>query len=80
MAKNFFICSFQFNNLIFRVSYLEPELPLKRMTAVHKTKKLFPFDTNIPHRTVKNEDELWQMAAKSNIELQVFSVGLILTD
>jgi len=80
MVANFLSCSIQLNHLLFRVSYLEPDIPLSRETTLKQTLKLFPFEKRTRHREIDNGDELWKKTIDDNLELDLFSLGLILVE
>jgi hypothetical protein len=80
LAANFFTCSIQLNHLLFRVSYLEPEIPLVRETTLKNTLSLFPFKYEIVHRSIPNEHELWEKVINDNLELHLFGIALILRE
>jgi hypothetical protein len=80
LAENFFTCAIQLNHLLFRVTYLEPEIPLVMETVLKKTLKLFPFAYEISHKEINDECEIWQSASNDNLELPLFTSAWILRE
>ena len=80
MVNKFFVCSIQLNHLLFRISYLEPDIPLVRETVQVKTFKLFPFGAQTNHRIIHNEDKSWKKIVENNLEINLFGFGLILVE
>ena len=80
MAANFFTCSIQLDYLLFRISYLEPDIPLRRETTLKDTMKLHPYKEELLHRKIDNGNEIWKSVAENNFELHLFALGLILVD
>jgi hypothetical protein len=80
MASNFFTCVIQLNHLLFRVSYLDKNIPLDRETTLRKTIKLFPYQSKTSHREVKDAEGQWASVSKSKLEMHLFAVGILLVE
>ena len=80
MANNLFICCIHLGNLMFRVSYLDNKIPLKRVATLFNTFTIFPLDGQIAHQEFRNSNELMQTLIDSNFEIYLFSYGLLLSD
>jgi hypothetical protein len=80
MASNLFICCIHLGNLMFRVSYLDTKIPLNRIATLYKTFTLFPLTNQITHKEFKNSTDLLKTLVDSNLEIHLFSYGLLLSD
>jgi hypothetical protein len=80
LANNLFICCIHLGNLMFRVSYLDSKIPLNRIATLFKTLTLFPLNEHIAHKEFKNSDEFLKNLANENLEIHLFSHGLLLSD
>jgi hypothetical protein len=66
--------------LMFRVSYLDTKIPLNRVATLYNTFTLFPLDRQITHKEFINSNELLKTLVDSNLEIHLFSYGLLLSD
>jgi hypothetical protein len=80
MVANFFTCSIQLNHLLFRISYLEPDVPFKREVTLKKTMTLFPFGNQTINNENKEEDKIWEKVVSDDLELYLFGMGLMLVE
>jgi hypothetical protein len=80
MANNLFICCIHLGNMMFRVSYLDNKIPLKRISTLYNTFTLFPFNGKIDHKEFSNSNEFLKNLANKDLEIHLFSHGLLLSD
>ena len=79
IANEFFMVNIQMNHFIFRVTYLDESMGLKREAWIRPTKALYPKSYQLRYKKIENEQELWDRV-ENNLKLHVFNIGLRLVD
>lgn len=80
ILNNLYISCVQFNNLIFRVSFLDPDIPFERATKFVKTKILHPLNKDIEHYSSVPLNKKWKAAVEKKLEMHILSFGLNLKE
>uniref|UniRef100_UPI00404AC743 hypothetical protein n=1 Tax=Flavobacterium sp. TaxID=239 RepID=UPI00404AC743 len=80
LLSEFITCTIQLNYLIFRVTFLRKEVPFSRGTIFKRTIKLFPFNADIIHEEIIDEEIEWSKVS-TNLEFKILcEVGIILSE
>jgi hypothetical protein len=80
MCSNFFTCTLQFQNILFRITYLDPSLPFKRESTLKKTRAIYPLGFKLQHEIISNDGEQWVQISKDNLEWLMFGIAIRLVE
>ncbi len=80
MIDSFFCFTIQINSLLFRVSYIDKNVPFERQKVFKRTFVLYPESFDVQFEEVSELSKSWQLALHNNMEVFTFHLSLVLRE